>query len=32
MSQKYQEYKALQKKLEESFDFEKSDEQKGSPN
>ena len=29
---KYQEYKALQKKLEESLDFEKSDEQKGSPN
>jgi energy-coupling factor transporter transmembrane protein EcfT len=28
---KYQEYKALQKKLEESLDFEKSDEQKGSP-
>ena len=29
---RYQEYKALQKKLEESLDFEKSDEQKGSPN
>ena len=29
---KYQVYKALQKKLEESLDFEKSDEQKGSPN
>jgi uncharacterized membrane protein YgaE (UPF0421/DUF939 family) len=28
---KYQEYKALQKKLEESLDFEKSDKQKGSP-
>jgi energy-coupling factor transporter transmembrane protein EcfT len=28
---KYQEYKALQKKLEESLDFEKSNEQKGSP-
>jgi hypothetical protein len=29
---KYQEYKTLQKRLEESLDFEKSDEQKGSPN
>jgi hypothetical protein len=29
---KYQVYKALQKKIEESLDFEKSDEQKGSPN
>jgi energy-coupling factor transporter transmembrane protein EcfT len=28
---KYHEYKTLQKRLEESLDFEKSDEQKGSP-
>jgi hypothetical protein len=29
---KYQEYKALQKRVEESLDFEKHDEKKGSPN
>jgi energy-coupling factor transporter transmembrane protein EcfT len=29
---KYQEYKILQKRVEESLDFEKRDEQKGSPN